>query len=226
MNISVGHIDALQPTTPLLAFGAWESAPLPKAQASLSETDDWAGSFKQTLLLDPRGALPATDRLAPGDIAQAIARAVMLARHLTNAGNAILEYGAAQPGAPSICLVGKAIMSDTGGSSIQPADKLDEMKTDMSSAGDLLKILSELMIEVINTGAEGRIVLADALFYAQRFAPAALSHVVGSYLWVDMDIAGTVWADTRTRAHIPKGATGVGVRLLTQRLQTWAEAHR
>lgn len=148
MNISVGHIDALQPTTPLLAFGAWEGAPLPEAQASLIETDDWAGSFKQTLLIDPRGA------------------------------------------------------------------------------GDLLKTLSELTIQVINTGAEGRIVLADALFYAQRFAPAALWHVVGSYPWVDMDIAGTVWADTRTRAHIPKGATGVGVRLLTQRLQTWAEAHR
>lgn len=40
--------------------------------------------------------------------------------------------------------------------------------------GDILKTLSGKTIEVINTDAEGRIVLADALFYAQRYKPAAI----------------------------------------------------
>jgi leucyl aminopeptidase len=40
--------------------------------------------------------------------------------------------------------------------------------------GDVLTTLSGKTIEVLNTDAEGRIVLADALFYAQRFNPAAI----------------------------------------------------
>lgn len=40
--------------------------------------------------------------------------------------------------------------------------------------GDVLKTLSGKTIEVLNTDAEGRIVLADALFYAQRYNPAAI----------------------------------------------------
>ncbi len=37
--------------------------------------------------------------------------------------------------------------------------------------GDLLKSLSDKTIEVLNTDAEGRIILADALTYAERFKP-------------------------------------------------------
>jgi leucyl aminopeptidase len=40
--------------------------------------------------------------------------------------------------------------------------------------GDVLKTLSGKTIEVLNTDAEGRIVLSDALFYAQRYNPAAI----------------------------------------------------
>jgi leucyl aminopeptidase len=40
--------------------------------------------------------------------------------------------------------------------------------------GDILKTLSGKTIEVLNTDAEGRIVLADALFYAQRYQPDAI----------------------------------------------------
>jgi leucyl aminopeptidase len=40
--------------------------------------------------------------------------------------------------------------------------------------GDLLKSLSGLTIEVINTDAEGRLILADALTYAARYNPAAV----------------------------------------------------
>ncbi|MBA4396769.1 MAG: leucyl aminopeptidase, partial [Syntrophus sp. (in: bacteria)] len=39
--------------------------------------------------------------------------------------------------------------------------------------GDILKSLSGQTIEVVNTDAEGRLILADALTYAHRFQPAA-----------------------------------------------------
>ncbi len=40
--------------------------------------------------------------------------------------------------------------------------------------GDIVKTLSGKTIEVLNTDAEGRIVLADGLFYAQRYKPDAV----------------------------------------------------
>lgn len=40
--------------------------------------------------------------------------------------------------------------------------------------GDILRSLSGKTIEVLNTDAEGRLVLADALTYAKRFKPAAV----------------------------------------------------
>jgi leucyl aminopeptidase len=40
--------------------------------------------------------------------------------------------------------------------------------------GDIVKTLSGKTIEVLNTDAEGRIVLSDALFFAQRYNPAAI----------------------------------------------------
>jgi leucyl aminopeptidase len=40
--------------------------------------------------------------------------------------------------------------------------------------GDIVKTLSGKTIEVLNTDAEGRIILSDALFYAQQFNPKAI----------------------------------------------------
>jgi leucyl aminopeptidase len=40
--------------------------------------------------------------------------------------------------------------------------------------GDVITTLSGKTVEVLNTDAEGRIVLADALFYAQRYEPQAV----------------------------------------------------
>jgi leucyl aminopeptidase len=40
--------------------------------------------------------------------------------------------------------------------------------------GDVIQSLSGLNIEVINTDAEGRMILADALTYAERFQPQAI----------------------------------------------------
>ncbi len=108
----------------------------------------------------------------------------------------------------TIALVGKGITFDTGGISIKPADRMGEMKFDMSGAaavlgavrnaarlrlpvrvvgvmalaenmpdgrsykpGDIVRTKSGKTIEVDNTDAEGRVVLADALHHAAAYAP-------------------------------------------------------
>ena len=166
--------------------------------------------------------------------------------------------------------------------------------------GDILKTLSGLTVEVISTDAEGRLILADALYYAQSYKPAAmidvatltgacivalgesvigmmgtdeklkqrlktaseatgeklwelplwteyyeaiksdiadlknvggrpagtitagafLSKFAGDYPWAHLDIAGPAWVK-KDRPYIPKGASGVGVRLLIQMLKSW-----
>ena len=164
--------------------------------------------------------------------------------------------------------------------------------------GDVLRTLSGQTIEILNTDAEGRLILSDALTYACRYEPAAivdiatltgacrialgqeasgmlgnddrlkqlireagertgervwelplwegycdliksdiadmkntggrdggvitaaclLSKFVQDRPWVHLDIAGTAWTD-KDRPYTPKGATGIGCRLLTQFLR-------
>jgi leucyl aminopeptidase len=122
-----------------------------------------------------------------------------------------LEYGRKGQG-KTLALVGKGITFDSGGISIKPADKMDQMKMDMMGAaavlgamsavadlkpqqihivavvcatenlpgghaykpGDILKALNGVTMEIINTDAEGRLVLADGLSYVQRFEPDAI----------------------------------------------------
>jgi leucyl aminopeptidase len=123
----------------------------------------------------------------------------------------IMEYGEAQTGTPTLCLVGKGLTFDSGGLSLKPAEAMETMKSDMGGAaavfgtmqvvaelklplhvvglvsaaenmpssnayrpGDIVKSLSGKTIEVLNTDAEGRIILSDALFYAQRYNPDAI----------------------------------------------------
>ena len=104
-----------------------------------------------------------------------------------------------------ICLVGKGLTFDSGGISIKPSARMDEMKYDMSGGaavlgtfqalaglepdvevhglvptsenmpdgkankpGDVVTACNGLSIEVLNTDAEGRLILADALAYANK----------------------------------------------------------
>jgi leucyl aminopeptidase len=127
----------------------------------------------------------------------------------------LLEYRGL-PDAKPIALIGKALTFDSGGISIKPSEKLDEMKFDkcggvavlgamraiatlglplhvigviaaaenLPSAtsyrpGDIVtsykgKDKRAVTIEVLNTDAEGRVVLGDALTYARERAPQAM----------------------------------------------------
>ena len=251
----------------------------------------------------------------------------------------ILEYNGGKKGDAPIALVGKGLTFDSGGISLKPAEKMDEMKTDMSGGaavmavvmaaadlklplniiglvpatenmsgggalkpGDILKSYSGKTIEVLNTDAEGRLILADALSYASRYKPEAvidvatltgaciislgedvigmlgnddqlkkgisraaqatgelvwelplwdsysemiksdiadykntggrvagtitaaafLSKFVGDCPWVHLDIAGPAWT-AKDKPYIPKGASGVTVRLLVEYLQSSAK---
>ncbi|MCS7048301.1 MAG: leucyl aminopeptidase [Verrucomicrobiae bacterium] len=128
----------------------------------------------------------------------------------------VLEYRGAPASKSPIALVGKAITFDSGGISIKPSDKMDEMKFDKSGGcavlgcmralaqlklplnvlgivaaaenlpsatsyrpGDIVtsyrgKDDRPLTIEVLNTDAEGRIVLGDAIVYARERGAAAI----------------------------------------------------
>jgi len=118
------------------------------------------------------------------------------------------------PPTPVLGLVGKGITFDTGGISIKPADKMEQMKDDMSGGaavacamramallkapmrvigvvpatenmpggkairpGDVLTSASGKTVEVINTDAEGRLILADGLWYARQLGATHLVDV-------------------------------------------------
>ncbi len=119
----------------------------------------------------------------------------------------VVELSTGRPG-PTQALVGKGLTFDSGGISIKPAARMQEMKFDMCGGaavlgslfalsklrpngkvvglvpatenlpsgravkpGDILRSMSGLTIEVVNTDAEGRLILADALTYARRYKP-------------------------------------------------------
>jgi leucyl aminopeptidase len=80
--------------------------------------------------------------------------------------------------------------------------------------GDVLRALDGTTIEITNTDAEGRLLLADALGYAKRFAPAAvvdLATLTGAMsIALGRHAAGLFTADERlaTELHRAGEATG------------------
>jgi leucyl aminopeptidase len=118
------------------------------------------------------------------------------------------------PATPVLGLVGKGITFDTGGISIKPAEKMEQMKDDMAGGaavacamraialleapmrvvgvvpttenmpggraikpGDVLKSAAGKTVEVINTDAEGRLILGDGLWYARQLGATHLVDV-------------------------------------------------
>jgi len=146
----------------------------------------------------------------------------------------ILNYRNGAHDAAPVVLVGKGVTFDSGGISLKPGEKMDEMKYDMGGAaavlgifkavaamrlpinlvglipsvenmpsgnalkpGDIVTSMSGQTIEVLNTDAEGRLILCDALTYAERFQPAAV-----------IDMATLTGACVIALARAPSGLLG------------------
>lgn len=123
----------------------------------------------------------------------------------------IMEYKGGKASERPVALVGKGVTFDSGGISLKPGAKMDEMKYDMCGAasvfgtikaiaelglkanvvgivaavenmpsgkatkpGDVITSMSGQTIEILNTDAEGRLVLCDALTYVERFKPKSV----------------------------------------------------
>ena len=119
----------------------------------------------------------------------------------------VLEYSP-KKAKKHVALVGKGITFDSGGISIKPAEKMEEMKFDMCGAaavigtmqaaaaldlpvritgfipstenlpggraykpGDIITMMSGKTVEIVNTDAEGRMILGDALHFASQKKP-------------------------------------------------------
>jgi len=124
----------------------------------------------------------------------------------------ILEHNHGVQNQKPIVLVGKAVTFDTGGISLKPGEKMDEMKFDKCGGctvlgimktiselklpinvvgiipsvenmpggesyrpGDIIKLYNGKTAEILNTDAEGRLILADALSYGEKhYSPKAI----------------------------------------------------
>jgi leucyl aminopeptidase len=133
-----------------------------------------------------------------------------------------------------LALVGKGVCFDSGGISIKPAERMEEMKMDKTGActviaaiatvarlapgtpllavapavenmpgghatrpGDLVKALNGKWVDITNTDAEGRLILGDAMTYAERLGA---THLV--------DVATLTGAVARAFGHLVTGAFG------------------
>jgi leucyl aminopeptidase len=133
-----------------------------------------------------------------------------------------------------LAIVGKGVCFDSGGISLKPPDRMEEMKMDKAGActviaaiatvarlapgtpllavapavenmpgphstrpGDIVTALNGKKVDVINTDAEGRLILGDALTYAERLGA---THLV--------DVATLTGAVSRALGHLITGAFG------------------
>jgi leucyl aminopeptidase len=124
----------------------------------------------------------------------------------------ILEHNKGRRDEKPVVIVGKAVTFDTGGISLKPGDKMDEMKFDKCGGcvvlgimkavselklpinvvgiipsvenmpsgesyrpGDIIRLYSGKTAEILNTDAEGRLILADALAYGiKHYSPKSI----------------------------------------------------
>jgi leucyl aminopeptidase len=94
----------------------------------------------------------------------------------------------------------------------EAGEKTGERVWEMPLWQEYYDLIKSDIADMKNTGGrDGSIITAAAL----------LSKFVQNYPWVHLDIAGTAWTE-KERPYAPKGATGIGVRLLTQFLRDYA----
>jgi leucyl aminopeptidase len=161
-----------------------------------------------------------------------------------------------------VALVGKGITFDSGGISIKPAEKMEEMKFDMCGAaavvgiveaaaklelpvkltavfastdnlpsgsaykpGEIITMMSGKTVEVVNTDAEGRMILADALHYVSQRKPDHLidfATLTGAcVVALGSEAAGLFSNDDELARKLIESGERVGERLW--RLPAWDE---
>ncbi len=133
-----------------------------------------------------------------------------------------------------LAIVGKGVCFDSGGISIKPSDRMEEMKMDKTGActviaaietvarlapgtpllvlapavenmpgphstrpGDIVTALNGKTVDITNTDAEGRLILGDAMVYAERLGA---THLV--------DVATLTGAVGRALGHLVTGGFG------------------
>jgi len=153
----------------------------------------------------------------------------------------LMEYWGTKKSVKPKVLVGKGLTFDSGGISIKPSAKMDEMKFDMCGSavvlgcmhtiatlkpkinvvaavsstenlsgakaykpGDIVTAYNGKTIEVLNTDAEGRLILADALSYVSKhYDPAFI-----------FDFATLTGAVLVALGHIATGIMGTDEKLI------------
>jgi len=145
------------------------------------------------------------------------------------------EEGASDSLGRRLALIGKGVCFDSGGISIKPADRMEEMKMDKTGActviaaiataarlapglpllavapavenmpgghatrpGDVVKALNGTWVDITNTDAEGRLILGDAMTYAEQLGA---THLV--------DVATLTGAVSRAFGNMVTGAFAV-----------------
>lgn len=153
----------------------------------------------------------------------------------------LMEYWGTKKSIKPKVLVGKGLTFDSGGISLKPPAKMDEMKFDMCGSavvlgcmqsiaelkpkmnvvaaisstenmsgskaykpGDILTAYNGKTIEVLNTDAEGRLILADALSYVSK-------HFDPEYIF---DFATLTGAVVVALGHIATGIMGTDEKLI------------
>ena len=133
-----------------------------------------------------------------------------------------------------LALIGKGVCFDSGGISIKPSDRMEEMKMDKTGActviaaiatvarlapgtpllavapavenmpgphstrpGDIVTAMNGKTVDITNTDAEGRLILGDAMSYAEHLGA---THLV--------DVATLTGAVSRALGHMVTGAFG------------------
>jgi len=161
----------------------------------------------------------------------------------------ILEYKNGKKEQKPILLVGKAVTFDTGGISLKPGEKMDEMKFDKCGGctvlgvmkaiselklsinviaiipsvenmpsgdafrpGDIIKLFNGKTAEILNTDAEGRLILADGLAYGiKHYQPSSVmdfATLTGACIVaLGTNVAGIVSNNTKLVSKIKAAST-------------------
>ncbi len=155
---------------------------------------------------------------------------------------------------PLYAFVGKGVTFDSGGISIKPAEKMEDMKADMAGGaavlgamvalgqlnprrrvlalipavenlpsgkatrpGDVVKSYLGKTIEIINTDAEGRLILADAIAYARKLHATNIIDVAtltgACVIALGMVNGGMLGTDTKTMEKLRRNCTVTGEKL-------------